>query len=74
MTIVKLTAVGNSTGIVLPNEVLLRMRVGNGDVLQLVETAHGVELSPYDPETHEQVAAAEEVMASDRELLRKLAQ
>jgi putative addiction module antidote len=74
MTTVKLTTVGSSTGIVLPKEVLERLRVSKGDVLHLVETPHGVELTPYDPEFEKQMAVAEQVMRSDRNVLKKLAE
>ena len=55
MTTVKLTTVGSSTGIVLPKEVLERLRVSKGDVLHVVETPNGIELTPYDPEFAEQM-------------------
>jgi putative addiction module antidote len=74
MTTVKLTTVGSSTGIVLPKEVLERLRVSKGDVLHLVETPNGVELTPYDPEFDNQIAVAEQVMRSDRNVLKKLAE
>ena len=44
------TTVGSSAGIVLPKEVLEHLRVSKGDLLYVVETASGVELTPYDPE------------------------
>jgi putative addiction module antidote len=74
MTTVKLTTVGNSTGVVLPKEVLEKLRVSKGDVLHLVETPTGIELTPYDPEFAEQIAIAEEVMRTDRNVLKKLAE
>jgi len=74
MSTVKLTTVGSSTGIVLPKELLERLRVKKGDVLHVVETPNGVELTPYDPEFAEQMAIAEEVMREDRNVLRKLAE
>lgn len=74
MNTVKLTTVGNSTGIVLPKDVLEKLRVGKGDVLHLIETPTGIELTPYDPEFAEQIAVAEEVMRSDRNVLKKLAE
>jgi hypothetical protein len=45
-----------------------------GDVLHLIETPTGIELTPYDPEFAEQIAVAEEVMRSDRNVLKKLAE
>ena len=51
---VKITTVGNSLGIVLPREVLQRLRVDKGDQLWLVETRGGVELLAHDPALLEQ--------------------
>ncbi|MEX0612069.1 MAG: AbrB/MazE/SpoVT family DNA-binding domain-containing protein [Pirellulales bacterium] len=73
MTIVKVTTVGNSSGIVLPKEVLARLRVTRGDMLHVIETPNGVELTPYDPDFAEQIDIAEQVMRSDRNVLKKLA-
>jgi putative addiction module antidote len=73
ITKVKLTAVGNSTGIVLPKEVLAKLRVAKGDELCLVETPDGIKLTPYDPEFAAQMEAAEQVMREDRDVLRVLA-
>ena len=69
----KLTSIGNSTGIVLPIELLNRMRLGKGDLVHATETADGIVLSPYNPEFAAQVDAAERVMREDRDALRKLA-
>jgi putative addiction module antidote len=74
MTTVKITTVGSSTGIVLPPEVLARLRVATGDLLHVVEIANGVELTPYDPEFADQLAVAEQVMRSDRNVLKRLAE
>lgn len=71
---VKLSAIGNSTGVVLPREILERLHVERGDELSVVETADGIMLTPYDPELADQMEAAERVMREDRELLRKLAE
>lgn len=70
----KLTRVGNSVGVVLPRELLDRLHVAKGDLLYLVETPSGVELTPYDPEVAEQMEVAEAVMREDRDVLRKLAE
>ncbi len=74
MSTVKLTTVGSSTGIVLPKDLLERLRVKKGDLLHVVETPNGIELTPYDPEFSEQMAIAEEVMREDRNVLKKLAE
>jgi putative addiction module antidote len=70
---IKLTTVGSSTGLVLPKEILERMRVGKGDLLHVIETRDGIELTPYDPEFAMQFAVAEEVMRTDRDVLKQLA-
>jgi putative addiction module antidote len=70
---IKITTVGNSTGIVLPKEMLERLRVGRGDTLFVNETPNGFELTPYDQEFAEQMEIAERVMREDRDALRRLA-
>lgn len=74
MNILKVTTVGNSVGIVLPKELLERLRVGKGDSLYVIETKQGIELTPYNPEFARQMEAAERVMREDRDALRKLAE
>jgi putative addiction module antidote len=70
----KVTTIGNSTGIILPKEVLEKLRVSKGDSLFAIETSNGIELTPYDPELAEQLKVAEQVMREDRDALRKLAE
>jgi putative addiction module antidote len=70
---VKVTTVGNSTGIVLPKEVLLKMKAAKGDTLYLVETADGYKLTPYDQAFEAQLEAAQQVMKKYRNSLRALA-
>jgi putative addiction module antidote len=74
MASLKITTVGNSAGIVLPKEILQRMRVDKGDMLYVVETPNGIELTPYDPEFVSQMETAEWVMRQDRDVLKKLAE
>jgi putative addiction module antidote len=74
MTTLKVTTVGNSAGVVLPKEILERLRIEKGDVLYVLETPNGIELVPYDPEFARQLEAAERVMREDRDVLRKLAE
>ncbi len=73
MLSVKVTTVGNSLGIVLPRELLQRLRVDKGDQLFLVETRDGVELVPYQPEFAAQVEEMERAARADRDVLRALA-
>ncbi|WP_417320859.1 AbrB/MazE/SpoVT family DNA-binding domain-containing protein [Erythrobacter aureus] len=69
----KITKIGNSAGIVLPKDVLARLRVGPGDALYLTEAPDGVRLSAIDPEFAEDMELAEEIMREDRNILRALA-
>ena len=70
----KITTIGNSVGVVLPREILERLRVQKGDTLYATETPNGIELTPFDDEFAEQMAIAERVMREDRDVLRKLAE
>ena len=70
---VKITTVGSSVGVILPKEALNRMKAKKGDVLYLVETPDGYELTPYDKNFAEQLEAAENVMGRYRNALRELA-
>ena len=69
----KITRIGNSAGIILPKEVLERLRVGLGDTLHLTEAPDGVRLTATDPEFERQMEMAEQIMRRDRNVLRALA-
>jgi putative addiction module antidote len=69
----KVIRVGNSKGVILPKEVLARLRIDLGDSLSVVDTAEGVELRPADGDFEEQMAVAREVMRRRRLALRELA-
>jgi len=69
----KLTTVGNSTGVVLPKEVLAKLNVSKGDTLYLTETPGGFAVTPFDDEFAEQAEAGEKVMRKYRDVLRELA-
>ncbi|MDQ2069011.1 AbrB/MazE/SpoVT family DNA-binding domain-containing protein [Natronospira bacteriovora] len=70
----KLRAIGNSTGVVLPKEILEKLRVTQGDELMVLETPDGITLTSYDPEFARQMDVAERIMREDRDLLKKLAE
>ena len=69
----KLTTVGNSIGVVLPKELLSKLRVDKGDTLYVVETPDGIELTAYRPDFATQMDAAETIMRQNKDVLRKLA-
>jgi putative addiction module antidote len=73
MLTLKLTKIGNSTGLVLPKEALTQMNVGPGDTVFLIRTADGFRLTPYDPEFEDQMTRARKIMKKRRAALRELA-
>ncbi len=68
----KVTTVGNSVGVVLPREVLDKLRVAKGDHLLVLDVPGGVTLTAYDPAFAAQLDAAERVLRDDRDALKNL--
>jgi putative addiction module antidote len=73
MAVLKLTSVGDSTGIVLPKEMLERLHVDSGDTIFALETPNGYLITTSDPEEERQLEVAREAMTEYRETLRILA-
>lgn len=60
-SVIKVTAVGNGLGIVLPPEALAKLGVGEGDPLYLTETPNGIEISPWDEQLGRKVEIGKRV-------------
>jgi putative addiction module antidote len=73
MLVLKLTTMGTSTGVVIPKEMMARLKVSKGDTLFAVETSSGYILTPYDPDVEKQLALGREFMSEYRDTLRALA-
>lgn len=73
MQTLKIRKIGNSLGVVLPKEVVARLKVGEGDTVYLTDAPDGFRITPLDPGFAEQMAAAEAIMHEDRNVLRELA-
>jgi len=73
MSALKLTQIGNSVGVILPKEVLARLKLAKGDTVYLTENPEGVTLSPNDPTFEAQIDAARGIMKKRRAVLRELA-
>ncbi len=73
MTELKLRAIGNSIGVVLPKEVLVKLGVDKGDSLYAVDTPEGLRLTTTDPDFDAQMAAARKLMKRWRGVLHELA-
>ena len=72
MTALKLTQIGNSVGVILPKEVLARLKLEKGDTVFVTDVTDGIRLTPYSPEFETQLAAARDVMKKRRQVLREL--
>jgi putative addiction module antidote len=73
MSALKLTQIGNSVGVILPKEVLARLKLVKGDSVFLTEAANGVTLTPYDPDLEEQLKLGREFMHDYRDTFHQLA-
>jgi putative addiction module antidote len=73
MTTLKLTQIGNSLGVILPKELLARLKVEKGDSLYVTDAVNGVMLTPYDPALDEQIDAGREFMREYRDTFHQLA-
>ena len=70
----KLVKIGNSTGVVIPRELLARLRVELGDTVYATETPDGgVRLTASNPDFEAKMGLAEQIMREDRDILRVLA-
>ena len=69
----KLTAVGTSTGVVIPKEMLASMNLQKGDVLHVVKTQDGYLLTPFDEDVQKQLEHGRRFMKQYRETFQALA-
>lgn len=70
---VKLVAVGNSTGIVIPRELLAASGFAQGDELHIRASRGRIEIETRDEDFEQQLEVAREVMRKRRRALRELA-
>ena len=73
MQALKLSQIGNSFGVILPKEVVARLKLQKGDALFLTETPEGYVITPYDPALAEQLEAGREFMREYRDTFHQLA-
>ena len=70
----KVRKFGNSLGVVLPKEVINRLRTKDGEPLFLIEAPDGgYQLSPYDPAVEKKMEKAEDIISRYRNTLHVLA-
>jgi putative addiction module antidote len=73
MLALKITKIGNSSGLLLPKEAMAKLRLEQGDTMYLTETPDGFRLTPHDPDFERQMTLARKVMRKHRRALRELA-
>ncbi len=70
MVALKIRKVGNSLGLVLPKEVISRLRTGEGQDVFLVEGPNNTyRITPFDPAFEKKMEKAEEIKARYRNTL-----
>jgi putative addiction module antidote len=65
--------IGNSLGVILPQEALAKLNVGEGDRLTVTDSPDGMRLTPFSPDFERQMKIAREGMRKYRNALRELA-
>ncbi|MBK6972249.1 MAG: AbrB/MazE/SpoVT family DNA-binding domain-containing protein [Sterolibacteriaceae bacterium] len=73
MHTLKLAQIGNSVGLVLPKEVLARLKLEKGDTVFLTDSPEGLRITPYDPSLAEQIEAGRDFMREFRDTFHQLA-
>ncbi len=73
MSVLKLTQIGNSVGVIFPKEILAQLHLEKGDAVFVTNTVNGIALSPYDSTFDTQMTQARAIMKSRRNVLRELA-
>ncbi len=74
MHVLKLVPVGEAVGLVLPREVLAKLRRVAGEMVFLTEVPEGLMLTAYDPAILDQLEAGHEFIDDFRVSLRILAE
>jgi antitoxin MazE len=71
---IEIKKIGNSEGLILPKELMQRLDLKRGQMLNVTELAGGgLQLLPYDPDFEKTIEIADEVMDEYRDTLAVLA-
>jgi putative addiction module antidote len=66
--------IGNSTGVILPKELLVRLGLKQGQSIYITELPDGgVRMTPYDPNFDEAMSIMDDIMDEYRDTLKALA-
>jgi putative addiction module antidote len=72
-SVLKVTQIGNSLGVVLPREILAELDLERGDKLFLTRSPDGYRVTKSDPEFERQMMLARDIMKKRHNVLRELA-
>ena len=72
-SVLKVTQIGNSLGVVLPREILAELDLDRGDKLFLTRSPDGYRVTKSDPEFERQMMLARDIMKRRHDVLRELA-
>ncbi len=71
----ELKKIGNSTGLILPRELLAQLDLAQGDWVHIVRTSDkGIKINRYDPDHEEALEIAQDVMREYRDTFKALAE
>lgn len=73
-TTVEVIQLDNSLGIVLPKDVIERLHIQSGDTWLITEIPNGIQLTPCDSDSANEIATFKKVMRDNHDVLRKLAE
>jgi putative addiction module antidote len=73
MHTLKITKIGNSDGVILPKEVLARLKLVTGDKVFLTDAPGGATLTPHDPDFEAQLEVGRAFMRDYRDTFNALA-
>lgn len=69
----RLRKIGNSVGMTIPQEILAKFNLKEGDALTVVVTGDGIKLTAFDPEFERVMAAYKEGASQYRNAMQALA-
>ena len=71
---IRIKKIGNSDGLILPNELMQRLGLKRGQQLYIVELAGaGFQVLPYDPDFEKVMTIVDDLMVEYRDTLKALA-
>ncbi len=73
MAALKLMQIGNSVGVILPKDMLARLKLKKDDMLHVTDTPDGFRLTPHDPRFAAQMKQVRRIAKKRRTVLRELA-